>query len=103
MALKVMRNEVAGWDVVREDEESALTNHPTLEEAEAAARLRAEEERLTDEGGAPVVVDDEHVHGIDDTRQGVKPAFLALAGLLVLVTLIATIAALTGALTGFGS
>ena len=42
MALKVMQNEVDGWDVVREDEDAALSNHPTKEEAIAAAEIRSE-------------------------------------------------------------
>ena len=45
MALKVMKNEVDGWDVVREDEDAALSNHPTREEAIAAAEIRSDEER----------------------------------------------------------
>ena len=103
MALKVMPSEVDGWDVVREEEGVALTNHPTRESAERAARMRAEEEHLADDGGEPVVVDELHTHSLDDARQGVKPAFLSLGGLLVAVALLATIVALIGAITGFGS
>jgi Uncharacterized protein conserved in bacteria (DUF2188) len=103
MALKVMPNEVAGWDVVREEDDVALSNHPDRESAERAARLRAEEEHLSGNGGDPVVVDPGHTHAIDDTRQGMRIAFLALGGLLLAVTLIAVVAALVGALTGFGS
>ena len=43
------------------------------------------------------------VHGIDDARQGMRPAFLALAGLLAAVTILIVVLALTGSLTGFGS
>ena len=103
MALKVMPNEVDGWDVVREDEEVALSNHPTRESAEHAARMRADEERVSQEGDEPVVVDPRHVHAIDDARQGMKPAFLALGGILLAVTVLIAILALAGALTGFGS
>ena len=103
MALVVMPNEIEGWDVVREDEGVALTNHPTREQALEAARLRAEEERIGDMGGAPVVLDTEHVHAIDDTRQGMKPAFLAGAALLTAITILIVVLALTGSLTGFGS
>lgn len=103
MALKVMPNEVSGWDVVREDEEVALSNHPTRESAEEAASIRAAEERLGGEGDEPVIVDTEHIHAIDDTRQGMVPAFLSLGGLLIAVTILAVIVALIGALTGFGS
>ncbi len=76
MALKVMKNEVDGWDVVREDEDRALSNHPTREEAIAAAEIRSNEERVNDAGDTPVEVDTEHVHEIEDARTGMKPAFL---------------------------
>lgn len=103
MAIKVVRNEVDGWDVVREDEDSAMSNHATREDAEEAARIRAEEDRVGDAGDKPVVVDTEHVHEIDDTRQGVKPAFLAMAGLFAVVTILIIVLAVTGSLTDFGS
>jgi len=56
VALKVMQNEVDGWDVVREDEDRALSNHPTKEEAIAAAEIRSDEERVNDAGDTPVEV-----------------------------------------------
>lgn len=102
MSLKVVRNEIAGWDVVREDEEVALSNHADRAGAEAAAQLRAEE-HLGRADRDPVVVDTEHVHAIDDEREGVRPAFLALAGLLIAIAVIATVAALIASETGFGS
>jgi hypothetical protein len=103
VALKVQPNELDGWDVVREDEGTALSNHPTREGAEEAAQLRAEEERLSEEGGEPVVVDREHVHEIDDARIGMRPAFFSLGGLLLFVTLLAAAVAIIAAVTGFGS
>ncbi len=103
MALKVMRNEVDGWDVVREDEDVALSNHPTREEAIAAAEIRANEERVGDLGDTPVEVDTEHVHEIEDTRTGMKPAFLGGGALLIVIILIAVVAAIIAAATGFGS
>jgi hypothetical protein len=103
MALKVVRNEVDGWDVIREDESVALSNHPDLESAEAAAELRAEEDRVSQEGDEPVVVEPDEVHGIDDARQGMRPALLALIGLLAAVTILVIVLSLTGSLTGFGS
>jgi len=98
-----MPNEIEGWDVVREDEDVALSNHRTREQALEAARMRADEEHIGESGGEPVVLDTEHVHAIDDSRQGMKPAFLALGGLLIAVSLLVVILALTGSLTGFGS
>jgi len=103
MALRVIQNEVDGWDVIREDEGVALSNHPTREQALEAAEMRADEERVGDMGDTPVVVDNDHVHAIDDTRQGMKPAFLGLIGLLLAVGLLIVVLALTGSLTGFGS
>ena len=103
MALKVMPNEISGWDVVRADEGVAVSNHPDREQALEAARMRAEEERLGDLGDTPVELDTEHTHAIDDTRQGMRSAFLAMAGLMIAVSLLIIILALTGSLTGFGS
>ncbi|MDX6581162.1 MAG: hypothetical protein QOI10_346 [Solirubrobacterales bacterium] len=103
MALKVVRNEVDGWDVVREDEDVAVSNHTDRASAEAAARLRAEEEHIGESGGEPVVVAPDEVHGIDDTRQGMTPAFLALVGLLAVITILVVVLSVTGSLTGFGS
>ncbi len=103
MALKVVRNEVDGWDVIREDEGVALSNHPDRASAETAARIRADEDRVSQEGGEPVVVEPGEVHAIDDARQGMKPAFLWLGGLAVLITILVIVLSLTGSLTGFGS
>ncbi len=37
---EVVRSDVDGWDVRRAGEAQALTNHPTREQAEEAARLQ---------------------------------------------------------------
>ncbi|CAN5509512.1 hypothetical protein BH10ACT11_BH10ACT11_12230 [soil metagenome] len=103
MALKVIQNEVDGWDIIREDEGVALSNHPTRESAEEAAAIRADEDRINDAGDAEVVVDTEHVHEIDDTREGVRPALLYGGALMAVVILLIVILAVTGSLTGFGS
>jgi hypothetical protein len=103
MTLKVVHNEVDGWDVIREGEDQAISNHVDRATAEAAAKLRAEEEGIGEPDEEPVVVHEDEVHGIDDARQGMKPAFLALAGLLVAIAILVVILALTGSLTGFGS
>lgn len=103
MALKVIENEVDGWDVVREDEGVALSNHPTRESAEQAAAIRAEEDRVNDAGDTEVVVDTEHTHGIADAREGVRPVLLYGGALLAFVVLLIVVLAVTGSLTGFGS
>ncbi len=103
MALKVMRNEIDGWDVVREDEGVAVSNHHTREDAVAAAEIRSEEERVGDIGDTPVEVDTDHVHEIDDTRQGMKPAFLGGGTLLIAIALLIAVVGIIAAVTGFGS
>ncbi len=80
--LIVAPSDVDGWDVVREGENVALTNHPTLEEAEAAARLRASEE-----GGRHIDHESEPVQeGGGGEERGMKAYFIALVGLLLAVT-----------------
>jgi Uncharacterized protein conserved in bacteria (DUF2188) len=101
--LHVVKSEVDGWDVVNAEDGVAVTNHPTREAAEEAARMRAPEDSISEEGEGDVVVDIEHTHGIDDDQRGVKAAFLSLGGLLVAVVLIAVTLALIATLTNFGS
>ena len=103
MALKVMKNEVDGWDVVREDEDRALSNHPTKDEAIAAAEIRSDEERVNDAGDTPVEVDTEHVHEIEDARTGMRPAFFGGGALLLTVFLIIAVVGAIVAITNFGS
>jgi hypothetical protein len=102
MSLKVMKNEVDGWDVVREDEGLALSNHPTREEAIAAAEIRSDEERVNDVGDTPVDVTKE-VHEIDDARTGVKPAFLGGGALLLGIILLIVVVSVIVAVTNLGS
>ena len=85
--LVVVRDEVDGWDVIREDDPQALTNTPTKQAAiEAARRFLADE---GDDG--EVVVHECEVHGIDDTGRGVKLYVMALLGLLaVIIAIIVT-------------
>ena len=101
--LKVLPSEVDGWDVVNIEDGVAITNHPTREAAEEAARMRAAEDSMSEEGEGRVIVDTEHAHGIDDDQRGVKAAFFSLGGLLAMVALIAVTIAVIAALTGFGS
>ena len=103
MALKVMRNEVDGWDVVREDEDVALSNHPTEKRQSRPQRSARTKSASSDLGDTPVEVDTEHVHEIEDTRTGMKPAFLGGGALLIVIILIAVVAAIIAAATGFGS
>jgi cell division protein FtsX len=91
----VLRDEVDGWDVVREDDPQALTNTPTKEDAVAAA-----EAILADEGGeGEIVVHGDQVHRLDDTSRGVKTYVVALLGLLAAVIVIIVVTALLASWT----
>ena len=93
--LIVVRNEVDGWDVVREDDPQALTNTATKESAVAAA-----EKFLADEGGEGEVTVHEHdVHHLDDTSRGVKTYVIALLGLLLAIIVIIVVTALLASAT----
>jgi hypothetical protein len=93
--LVVVRDEVDGWDVIREDDPQSLTNTATKESAIEAANLF-----LADEGGdGEVIVHEEEVHGIDDTGRGVKVYVVALLGLLVVIVAIIVITSLLASWT----
>ena len=93
--LVVVRDEVDGWDVIREDDPQALTNTATKESAIEAAKLF-----LADEGGdGEVVVHEDEVHGIDDTGRGVKVYVIALLGLLVVIVAVIVITSLLASWT----
>jgi hypothetical protein len=88
--LIVVRDEVDGWDVIREDDSQSLTNTPTKELAIEAAKMF-----LADEGGdGKVVIHEQEVHGIDDTGRGVKLYVIALLGLLAVIVVIIVVTAL---------
>jgi Uncharacterized protein conserved in bacteria (DUF2188) len=97
---EIVPDEVGGWDVIKAGEEQALSNHPTRESAEEAARLRGNEEEADE---VRVVVRDDVVHHVDDETRGVKTAFLALAGLLLVITLLIVVISLIGSITDFGA
>jgi Uncharacterized protein conserved in bacteria (DUF2188) len=86
----VVRDEIDGWDVLREDDPQALTNTATKESAvEAAERF------LADEGGeGEVVVREDEVHHLDDTGRGVKTYVIALLGLLAVIIAVIVITSL---------
>jgi cell division protein FtsX len=93
--LIVVRNEVDGWDILREEDPQALTNTPTKESAVEAA-----EKILADEGGeGEVLVNERAVHHLDDTSRGVRTYVIALLGLLAAVTVIIVITSLIASAT----
>jgi hypothetical protein len=88
--LIVVRDEVDGWDVVREDDPQALTNTATKDSAVEAAK-----QFLADEGGeGEVVVREDEVHHLDDTGRGVKTYVIALLGLLAVIIAVIVITSL---------
>jgi hypothetical protein len=92
----VVRDEVDGWDVVREDDPQALTNTADKESAIEAAKTF-----LADEGGeGEVIVREDEVHQLDDTGRGVKTYVVALLGLLAAITAIIVITSLLASWTG---
>jgi cell division protein FtsX len=93
--LIVVRDEVDGWDVLREEDPQALTNTPTKESAVEAA-----EKILADEGGeGEVLVHEDEVHELDDTSRGTKTYLIALLGLLVAVMVIIVVTSLLASWT----
>jgi hypothetical protein len=88
--LIVLRDEIDGWDVVREDDPQSLTNTATKDSAIQAAKMF-----LADEGGeGEVVVHEDEVHALDDTGRGVKLYVIALLGLLAVITVIIVLTSL---------
>jgi len=88
--LIVVRDEVDGWDVIREGDPQSLTNTANKESAIEAAK-----KFLADEGGeGDVVVHEDEVHGIDDTGRGMKVYVAALLGLLAVIMAIIVITSL---------
>ncbi|GEM_PF-7047834 len=92
--LIVMPDEVGGWDVLREGDSQALVNLPDKESAIEAARLR-----LAEEGGGEVVVDESHVHRLDETERGAKLYFVVLLALLAAALIIIAVTGWLASLT----
>ena len=86
---EVRPNEVAGWDILHEDDPDAITNVASKEEAVKAAELLAAEAG----DGAKVTVRDDP-HEISDTGRGVKVYVFGLFVLLALITIIIVVTAL---------
>lgn len=93
--VEVVKSDIDGWDVRREGESQALSNHPTKEQAEEAARLHGGEGDAVD---AREDVSSETP--ADDLNMGmainVAAVTIGVIGLIVVVSLIV-------ALTDFGA
>jgi hypothetical protein len=97
---EVVPDSIDGWDVTKKGGGQALSNHPSRETAEAAAELRGREEEADE---VEVSVREDAVHELDDARQGMRTAFLALGGLLLAIIVLIAVISLIGSTTGFGS
>ena len=85
--LEVRPNEVAGWDILYDDDPDAITNVATKEQAVEAAMV------LVREGEGSDVVVREETHELSDTNRGVR---FYMIGLLTLLTAIVAVIVFTG-------
>lgn len=89
--VEVVRSEVDGWDVRREGEAQALSNHPTKEQAEKAASLHGDEGQTVD---AREDITSETPAG--DLNKGMAiNATAIIVGVIVLIAAISLLVALT--------
>lgn len=97
---EVVRSDVDGWDVRRSGEAQALSNYPTRELAEQAARKQQEAEEAS--GGTADAIDirqDVFSEGPDEDLDAKKTLFGAgavMIGVIILIIVVAVIVATTG-------
>ena len=97
---EVVRSDVEGWDVRRTGEAQALSNYPTRELAEQAARKQQEVEHHS--GGTADAVDvrqDVFSEGPDE-ELNVKRTLLMVAAIAIGITLLIAIVAIFVVTTG---
>ena len=92
---EVVRSDVDGWDVRRVGEAQALTNHPTREQAEEAARLQ---------GGDADEIDVRQDVFSEGPQEDVnaKRTFLGMGTVMLAVIAMLVIVSAIVALTNFG-
>ena len=101
---EVVRSDVEGWDVRRTGEAQALSNYPTRELAEEAARRQQEAEHRS--GGTADAIDvrqDVFSEGPDEELNVKKTLFGAgavMIGVIVLIALVAIFVVVTGVTDG---
>jgi hypothetical protein len=93
--VEVVKSDVDGWDVRREGESQALSNHPTKEQAEEAARLHGGEGDAVD-----AREDISSETPADDLNKGMA---INVTAVILGVTLLMVVVALIAALTDFGA
>ena len=97
---EVVRSDVDGWDVRRSGEAQALSNYPTRELAEEAARKQQEAEDAS--GGGSDAIDirqDVFSEGPEedlDPKKTFLSAGMVMIGVIVLIVVISVIVAVTG-------
>jgi Uncharacterized protein conserved in bacteria (DUF2188) len=96
---EVVRSDVEGWDVRRTGEAQALSNYPTRELAEQAARRQQEAEHHGGDADAIDVRQDVFSEGPDE-ELNVKRTLIGtgtvLIGIILLIAVVATLVVVTG-------
>ena len=99
---EVVRSDVDGWDVRRVGEAQALSNYPTRELAEEAARRQQDaEDRSGSDADAIDVRQDVFSEGPEEDLNP-KRTFLGMGAVMIGVIALLVIVALIVALTNFG-
>jgi hypothetical protein len=97
---EVVRSDVDGWDVRRVGEAQALSNFPTRELAEEAARKEQEAERRSGSGSDAIDIrQDVFSEGPEedlDAKKTLMGAGAVMIGVIVLIIVISVIVAVTG-------
>ena len=97
---EVVRSDVEGWDVRRTGEAQALSNYPTRELAEQAARKQQEAEHHSCGTGDAVDVRQDVFSEGPDEELNVKRTLLTVAAIAIGITLLIAIVAIFVVTTG---
>ena len=97
---EVVRSDVEGWDVRRVGETQALSNYPTRELAEQAARKQQEAEHHSGGTGDAVDVRQDVFSEGPDEELNVKRTLLTVAAIAIGITLLIAIVAIFVVTTG---
>lgn len=99
---EVVRSDVDGWDVRRSGEAQALSNYPTRELAEEAARKQQEAEEAS--GGTADAIDVRQDVFSEGPEEDLNPkkTFLGMSAVMLGVILLIAVIAIIVATTGIG-
>jgi hypothetical protein len=100
---EVVRSDVDGWDVRRVGEAQALSNYPTRELAEEAARRQQEAEHASGSDADPIDVRQDVHSEAPGEDLDVKRTLLSTGAIAAAVIVLIIVLAVIGAVTGFGS